>query len=117
MKLYSSFNTQSSEAFQTKGDGRQTKAGPVRNDHKLSFYCLEQGAKTEDGELGEHTNDVAFGGEDEGDSEDDDEGDDWNAREGIDREEDDMKGGSCLKGPKLLRLSLTLFLLAAVVQT
>ncbi|KIR67384.1 hypothetical protein I314_02604 [Cryptococcus bacillisporus CA1873] len=68
----------------------------------------------------EHTDDVAFGGEDEGDSEDDDEGDDWDAREGIEREEDDSEEGELSEGAKIVAAisnSISLFLLAAVMQT
>lgn len=42
-------------------------------------YHLENGSA-------EHTDDVAFGGEDEGDSEGDDEGGDWDTREDVQRE-------------------------------
>ncbi|KJE03537.1 hypothetical protein I311_02577 [Cryptococcus gattii NT-10] len=45
-------------------------------------YHLENGSPG-------HTDDVAFGGEDDGDSQDDDEDDDRDAREDIEREEDD----------------------------
>ncbi|KIR55276.1 hypothetical protein I315_01862 [Cryptococcus gattii Ru294] len=49
-------------------------------------YHLENGSP-------EHTDDVAFGGEDDGDSQDDDEDDDRDAREDIEREEDDSEHG------------------------
>ncbi|XAO23944.1 hypothetical protein I312_102731 [Cryptococcus bacillisporus CA1280] len=68
----------------------------------------------------EHTDDVAFGGEDEGDSEDDDEGDDCDAGEGIEREEDDSEEGELSQGAKIVAAisnSISLFLLAAVMQT
>ncbi|OWZ60634.1 hypothetical protein AYX15_07057 [Cryptococcus neoformans] len=42
-------------------------------------YHLENGSA-------EHTDDVAFGGEDEGDSEGDDEGGNWDTREDVQRE-------------------------------
>ncbi|OXC66201.1 hypothetical protein AYX13_04922 [Cryptococcus neoformans] len=61
-------------------------------------YHLENGSP-------EHTDDVAFG-EDEGDSEDDDEGGDWDAREGVQKEGDSEDEG-CLKGPRPLQPSLT----------
>lgn len=63
----------------------------------------------------EHTEDVAFGGEDEGDSEDDDEGDDWDAREGIEREEDDSEEGGLSEGAKIVAAisnSISLFLVS-----
>lgn len=46
-------------------------------------YHLENGS--------EHTDDVAFGGEDEGDSEGDDEGGNWDTREDVQREKDDSE--------------------------
>ncbi|KAE8537935.1 hypothetical protein D1P53_005998 [Cryptococcus gattii VGV] len=58
-------------------------------------YHLENGSP-------EHTDDVAFGGEDEGDSEDDSEGDDWDARESIEREEDDSEEGELSEGAKIV---------------
>lgn len=50
----------------------------------------------------EHTDDVAFGGEDEGDSEDDSDGDDRDAREGIEREKDDSEDGELSEGARIV---------------
>ncbi|KIR77160.1 hypothetical protein I305_01001 [Cryptococcus gattii E566] len=49
-----------------------------------------------------HTDDVAFGGEDEKDSEDDGEGDDWHAREDTEREGDGSEEGELSEGAKII---------------
>lgn len=54
----------------------------------MTGSCRNSESAADPTTAGEHTDDVVFG-EDEGDSENDDESDDWDAREGIEREEDE----------------------------